>query len=168
MKKNIFLIPFFYCFFAFSIDEVELRKRFYQSVESVDVAKKLIYDLNKSSDSNVLNEGYKAATMMVMAKHVINPFSKLKYFKDGKKILENVIKNSPENLELRLIRFAIQTNVPQFLGYNNEIINDKNLILKKCTKLDVNLPNQAQLKLIIKQYLYQSEICSESELASLN
>lgn len=168
MKKITILITTFISFFASAIDETELRNRFYLSVESASDAKKFILELNKLPKNNSLEQGYKAATMMVMAKHVINPFSKLKYFMDGKNILENVIKKSPENVELIMIRFAIQTNVPQFLGYYKQINADKIVLLKKVSKLDSNLPNQAQLKQIIKQYLQQSNLCSKLELELIN
>ena len=39
----------------------------------------------------------------------------------GKNHLKKCIKADNENIEIRYLRFTIQTNVPAFLGYSNSI-----------------------------------------------
>lgn len=74
-------------------------------------------------------QGYRAMYSFMMANHSFDPFSKWHYFSKGKKILENQISLHPDNIELRLLRFAIQTNLPSFLGYNASIDTDKKVLL---------------------------------------
>lgn len=171
MKKIVFSF-LLSCLFnnAFSADEQTIRKRFYESVESAKVAKTFLEELkNISNEPNqALIDGYRAATCMVMAKHAFNPYSKFKYFSDGKKLLEKTITKNPENTELRLIRFAIQTNVPSFLGYNKEIIADKLFLLNNFSKLDIKSTTENQLRLIIKEYLIKSGLCTSSEIIKIN
>jgi hypothetical protein len=45
-------------------------------------------------------------------------------------MLEDAIHSKPDNIELRFLRFAIQSEIPFFLGYNDAVEMDKKIILK--------------------------------------
>ena len=99
---------------------------------------------------------------MLQAKHTFNPYKKLAYFNTGKTWLEGAVKKDPENIEIRFMRFCIQTNTPFFLGYNNETIADKNMILKHFGKIQ-----DQDLKHKIREYMVVSDYCSANEKALL-
>ncbi len=80
--------------------------------------------------NNPLFLGYKAGANMIMAKHVRNPISKISWFNKGKKMLEAAIKADMKDVELRCLRFGIQSNVPSFLNYKEDINLDRKFILK--------------------------------------
>ena len=67
---------------------------------------------------------YLASAIMQKAQYAFLPTSKLKYFKQGKKQLESFIQNNPNNLEARYVRVLVQSNVPEILGYKNNIKSD--------------------------------------------
>ena len=69
--------------------------------------------------------GYKGGATIIMAKYVSNPFSKISNFRKGRNMLEKAIAMDRTNSELIFLRFAIQTNIPSFLGYSNDIQEDK-------------------------------------------
>ena len=92
--------------------------------------------------------GYKACGTMMMAKHVPNPFSKLSHFRKGRKMLETVIAVNDKVVELRFLRYSIQTNAPSFLGYNNHIAEDKMFLEKEAPFL-----NDTVLRNMIYTYL---------------
>lgn len=169
-KKTIIFLVFVSSLVMNAADEQHIRKRFYESVESASVAKLFLEDLKAISNepNQVLIDGYMAATCMVMAKHAFNPYNKFKYFVDGKKLLETTIKNNSFNTELRLIRFAIQINVPSFLGYNKEIHTDKLFLLNNYSKLDSKSNADSQLRQIIKEYLVKSGLCTAGEITKIN
>ena len=79
--------------------------------------------------NNPLYLGYKSSATMMMARYVSNPFSKLSYFNRGKKMLEKAVNADKYNIELRSLRFLVQSNVPSFLGYNDDIDSDKTFII---------------------------------------
>lgn len=89
------------------------------------------YDEN----ANPVLAGYKASATMIMAKHVVNPFSKLSYFRKGKTILEKSIQANKTNVELRFLRLAIQSNIPAFLGYKNNMSSDKSFLMQSFDRL---------------------------------
>lgn len=105
-------------------------------------------------------KGYQAMYTFMMAKHALDPFSKWHYFNKGKKILENVIAQHPKNIELKFLRFMIQTHIPSLLGYNNNIQNDKKeiiLALKNKKITDIDLAERIKQSLKNSSYLTNDE-----------
>jgi len=154
---------------AGDVNPSELRKKFYASIDDAPAAKLFLSELESvKGELEPIQKGYKAAIRMVMAKHVLNPYNKFKYFLDGKNELEAAILINPKDIELRLIRFAIQSNVPGFLGYNSEIKNDKQFLMDSLQKLKKQKEADAELIKIMKQYLNESKYCTEQEKSSIN
>ena len=77
---------------------------------------------------------YHAAAELTMANHVTWPGNKLSYFNGGKYKLEAVIKKYSSNIEIRFIRFAVQSGSPSFLGYKSNMTEDEELIRKNISK----------------------------------
>lgn len=133
--------------------EVPSISRVRSLFEQADIQKssciKLIKLLEPYNEINFpILMGYKACGIMMMAKHVPNPFSKLSHFRKGKKMLETVIAVNDKVVELRFLRYCIQTNAPAFLGYNNHIAEDKMFLEKEIPFL-----NDAALRNKIYAYL---------------
>ncbi|MCG8581945.1 MAG: hypothetical protein MI866_18605 [Bacteroidales bacterium] len=73
---------------------------------------------------------YIEAANMRMAKYTANPIKKMKYFNDGKKQLELYIDKNPFDIEARYVRALVQSEVPNFLKYNEQFNSDVSYILK--------------------------------------
>lgn len=129
---------FFFLVFTFSSDQPtppvtlpEIRSMYVKANENEKTCKELIALLKPyNEENNPLFFGYKAGATMVMAKHSINPINKLSWFNKGKKMLETAIKTDHKNVELRCLRFGVQSNIPSFLGYKQNLPEDKNFILQ--------------------------------------
>lgn len=141
------------------IDEV--RSLYQKSMTSEDACKKLI-DILEPYKNDPLYLGYSGCATMVMAKHVFNPFSKLSYFKKGKKMLEEAVKTDKYNFELRFLRFTAQTNMPSFLGYNDSIKKDKTFILDSFSQI-----KDARLKAYVLPALMELKDLTQSEKEKL-
>lgn len=115
-------------------------------------------------------KGYLAAYEILWAKHMGNPFSKMGQFKKGKKLLESVIIKYPDNIDLRFIRWSVQTHAPSFLNYHNDRLRDKQFLVHNLSKL----PNPEGRKIIYaylkdaNSYLKGQHIFSQAELAELS
>lgn len=90
--------------------------------------KQMLKQLAPVTVSQPLLFGYKGCATMIMAKHAFNPLSKWSYFKKGKSMLEQSIAADPSNIELRYLRFTVQSNTPAFLGYKGKIESDRQFI----------------------------------------
>ena len=69
---------------------------------------------------------YLGAGLMLKSKYS----RKLKYFKKGKNKLDDIINKYPNFVELRWIRYCIQTNTPKILNYKQHLSEDKAMIQK--------------------------------------
>ena len=72
--------------------------------------------------------------------------------------MEEAVKKQPDNLEIRFLRLAIQTNLPTFLNYSDNIIEDKKYLLA-----NVQTIKNKNLKQDILKYLLASKYCLAEE-----
>jgi hypothetical protein len=107
-------------------DIVQVRNMYARAPSTENNCKALMELLNPINEKqHPLLGGYKGCATMIMAKHAFNPFTKLSHFNKGKKILEQAIASDTANVELRYLRFTVQTNAPAFLGYNGKLTADR-------------------------------------------
>lgn len=133
----------FFFTFSFSTASVnppltlpEIRAMYIKANDHEKTCKEMIALLKPYDEvNNPLFMGYKAGANMVMAKHAMNPISKLSWFNKGKKMLEAAIRADAKDVELRCLRFGIQSNIPSFLNYKADIEKDKKFILQSYPKV---------------------------------
>ena len=135
----------------------EVRKLYQQSAEDEAAAEKLL-KISEENDDTALLLGYRAAAEMMLAKHVANPFSKMSHFKKGKKIFSEAIEDDPSNLELRFLRFSVQSETPGFLGYKDNLEEDEKILFLNLKKM-----KDLELKRIILEFLTKASALSEDE-----
>jgi len=107
-----------------AIDEV---RNLFPKIDNLEQAENYIKLLQE--DQSVEAKGYSAVMILMKSRYVTFPFTKLKYFKIGKKKLNKVIVENPNNIEMRYIRFLMQKEIPKFLGYHKNIEEDFNKII---------------------------------------
>lgn len=99
-------------------------------------------------NENATVQAYVCAVEMKQAEYPINPIAKLKIFNRTKKKLNILIRDNPENIDLRYVRLLLQEKTPSILGYKDNIEEDKKF-----------LKNEFDLKNIskdLKEYIYQN------------
>ena len=110
---------------SYDIDSVRnLFLEAYISKSNCDQFGKKINELKH--DQSILLKGYEGCYYFIKCKFTNNSMDKFFYFRKGKKILESSIKQKPDSIELRFLRYTIQKNLPRFLFYYNHM--DKDLI----------------------------------------
>lgn len=108
----------------------EARVNYNKAAHDKDVCKQMIDKLEKPSQNSAVHLAYLGGFQTIWANHVLNPIDKLKTFKQGKKNIEQAINKEPGNVEIRFIRLSIQKHAPIFLGYHNNIQEDRDFIIK--------------------------------------
>lgn len=95
--------------------------------------------INKYQSSKVISvQAYVVSLQMKQAKHKFFPWKKLEVFNTGKKKLEALIQEHPENTDLRYVRLLIQENIPSILNYKSNIAEDKAFLNKKLEQADAS------------------------------
>lgn len=108
---------------------------------------------------------YHGTALTMMADLVKGNMNKYKVFVEGRDLLEKAILKNPESIEIRYLRFAIQTNIPRILGYNN-IKEDTNYLVENINNLSTI--NNKELHDVIVSTLLNNKKLSESEKLRVN
>ena len=126
---------FIYIFLSLETPLENVRNQF-PNIESLEQVNKYISILKDDISPEAI--GYTAAMILMKSRYVKGPFSKFKYFKQGKKLLDQDISENPTSIEVRYIRFSMQKQIPDFLGYNKNIKEDFNIIFDKLLTSNLN------------------------------
>jgi len=79
-------------------------------------------------------QGYVCSIEMKQATYFYNPIKKLSIFKESRNKLELLIKDEPENVHLRYIRYFVQLNCPPILSYSGNLLEDKKILTSYLAK----------------------------------
>ena len=79
-----------------------------------------------------------------------NPFEKYKVFKTKTKQIDSIISVNQKNIEIRLLRYVLQKNSPNFLKYNTNLSSDLKFIKSHLYKENENL--KLYIKSLLKQF----------------
>lgn len=127
MKKIISAAVFSVTTFASAQNLDLIRKNYQKAVEDKQVCKEMIFQFEKKNNTGI-ELAYFGAFQAVWAKHTNNPFEKLNTFNKAKKNIEKALQQEPDQLETIFIRYSVQKESPAFLGYKNNLKDDKNLL----------------------------------------
>lgn len=125
-----------------------------QSKENADK----FFELTQKALQNegAIYQGYFGAALALKASFSWNPISKMSYFNKAKKTIDAAIQSEPNNIELRMIRSSIQSNVPKILGYHKNIEEDRDFILRNIENVTAKA-----LKEYIEGYIEYSDVFSK-------
>jgi len=133
-----------------------LPKAFENEEECIGLCAKL----SKVKNPEPILKGYVGASNIARARHA-PLFDKRSYLKIGTQILEEAIKEKPNNTELLFLRLTIQINLPSFLGYNDNIDSDKKFVLANY------LSAPPLLRARISKFIKDSDYFTPAEKASI-
>lgn len=123
--KVVALFLVFLCLLADNTPVEQAREQF-PEIESLEQVEYFIDLLKEDISAEAI--GYTAAMVFMKSRFVKSPFTKLKFFNQGKEILDSNIEKNPLNVEIRYIRYLMQKQIPAFLGYKNNLEEDFNII----------------------------------------
>jgi hypothetical protein len=148
-----------------------LRHTFYSAVEDEDKVDALFSLIKDRFSSNISKYpsiilAYFGAGETLIAKHSYNPFKKVSYLNSGLEKIEKAITKTPDNLEIRFIRFSILHYIPSFLGYSNEREEDLNSIYNLLLKKDYSEVTMS-IQNGIKNFLLESGRLTKTQQQAL-
>lgn len=129
---------------------------------SLELSKKF----ENSQPKDALLKAYYGASTAAAPECLGNPVEKIKYFRKGKSLLDESAKQQPTNVEIRFLRFATQTKAPSFLGYKDNIQEDKVLILKNMAEY-AKVPSNKEMAGHMASFMLDSGELTSAEKTSL-
>ena len=130
------------CQISKSDDLNKIRKSYLNASLNEDSCKNFMLSLKKVKiKESPLLEAYKISAELINIKYLKNPFKKFKLFNHYSKKLNFIINKNPLQIEIRLLRYLIQLNSPNFLFYNKNIEEDYNFINKNLSIENKDIQN---------------------------
>lgn len=149
-------------FLVFQGGDLEaLRNSYSKANLSNEGAKNFIAVADKTTSSDPVISGYRAAAQILEAKVTTEKNKRKTFVKNGASALESLIKSNENNTELRVIRMSVQENIPKIVGYSKNLKEDKTFILNNYSK------QNAGLKTYIRKFAMQSKTMTATEKNSL-
>ncbi|WP_419802671.1 hypothetical protein [Mucilaginibacter sp.] len=173
--KNVLLLGLCFCFgtfFCFGTNTQkniipELRKQMLRAINNPKVVDSLYQNLHTGTPKQPLEIAYLGALEALKAKNSWNPYNKIKFLNLSGKTVDQAVNASPNNMEIRFIRFSIQTNLPHFLGLNKDLEADKSQILHQLKQKNYGSADSLFVQNIIK-FMIGSGRCSPQEITFLH
>ena len=124
---------------------------------------KVLKEINAPSP---IMQAYLGTSLSLVAKHAWDPYTKIKYLIKSEAELKKAIAREPENLEIRFMRFSIESNCPGFIGFSKNIEADKKIIIKQLVNRQFGLVDAA-LAYKMTKFLFDSKRLNTSEINEL-
>ncbi len=142
----------------------EIRKIFYEAAKNPSTTDKFKSIIDESRPAQPLIIAYIGGLKTMMANTVYNPYKKLKFFNEGKEMIEKAISQNKTDWEIRFVRFMIQCKIPSFLAYNN-FDEDKKIIIQAFA---TNQISDKEMKKIASYFLTNSGKLDKYELEPIH
>ncbi|GAA4470181.1 hypothetical protein GCM10023093_30960 [Nemorincola caseinilytica] len=127
----------------------QIRELYYRANENKKAADRFYTTMQAVDDrEQPLLTCYKGMAAIMRVKYGIEPFSRLAGFQKGKGLVEQAVGQAPANVEVRFLRFCVQSQVPRILMYSSDMAADRTFILQAYPQLADN-----DLRKRIKEYM---------------
>ncbi|HRG57419.1 MAG TPA: hypothetical protein PK323_00590 [Bacteroidia bacterium] len=146
---------------AFDINFI--RREFNLAIDNEEKANFLYKTLAKSApSSNSLQYAYLGATEALLAKHSFNPLTKMNYVNSALNKLNSAVVQNKNDIEIRFMRFSVESELPRYLGISKHLEEDKNVIINGLIKGRTESDQYSMYKVFAGK-LYQSKYCNKEE-----
>ena len=141
----------------------ELRKTFHNAVLDPSFLPDFLDKLDEILETDAIQLAYKAASEALQAQQKWNPLEKLVHLKKFRKMMDEAVNMDIEEVEIRFLRFGIEYNIPQVLGFSPNLSEDKTMIMKS-----VSVMNYFEIDPFFSVYiltlLQDSGLCTNEEI----
>lgn len=150
-------------FFSFVNSQTiqEVRTKYINAPQSKEKTTEFNTYLSLFKTATPILQVYKGAGMALQSKVVVSVKEKMRLFKAGATLINQMIESNPTQAEMRVIRLSIQENAPKIVRYNSNISEDKAVLIQQFHRLD------PELKKFVKGYIMASPSFSEAEKKAL-
>lgn len=136
MLKRIVLISFFLSTGYLSSVKanpdniVELRQQYLKALHNCDYAPEVYEKFQSIKEPTAQMLAYRGALEAIMTKTTWNVFKKLGFLKRSEASFNEAIRIAPNNVEIRFMRMAVQYEIPEYLGYSDDMETDRKFIIE--------------------------------------
>ncbi len=141
----------------------EVRNIYHQSIDNELIIRELKEKLHKIPQKSPVLLAYQGASEALLGKFSKNVFEKFVQVQKAKILLNAAVTASPEDIEIRYLRFSIHHHLPTILQEEKYLEDDKKMILKKIQTIDYQYFDK-EIQTHIIRYLLACQRCSPEEI----
>ena len=141
MFRKYILVSVFFLFVSTTFSQqnksmVQLRAYYMKALHNCDLAPAVygLFEDLKNPSPRML--AYKGALEAIMTKTTWNVFKKLSYLKKSEASFKEAVRKAPNNIEIRFMRMAVQYEIPEYLGYSEDMESDRKFIVNNIEQFD--------------------------------
>ncbi len=106
-----------------------LRHQYAEAVQDEAAALRFYTALKTYSGSNATVLAYRAVAEALQARYAWSPLVKLRAVKVADRLFTRAVATEPRNVEVRFLRFTVESSVPRYLGFSQHVADDRAYIL---------------------------------------
>lgn len=144
----------------------ELRGQYLEASKSSEAARNFNQRMANYKDRHPVIMAYKAASEATMAKHVWNPYAKLKYLQRAAELFDEAVKLDAKNPEIRFLRFTVEHYIPRYLNMSGHLQQDKQVIINSL-KAYPGSGISADWARTMQEFMLSKDHCTEEEKKAL-
>jgi len=140
---------FYFCFLlvhtVFAIPEnlEDLRARYMIALHNHEKVEEVYKFFLTVEEPSAKAMAYKGALEAIMTKTTWNIFKKMSFLRDSEASFNQAIQKSPNDVEIRFMRLAVQHEIPEYVGFSKDMETDRKFIVNHIEEFNVStLPQQ--------------------------
>ncbi len=143
----------------------EIRDLFAAASEGYPQAQMFLKALKsiENQAENPLYWAYQAAGLALQARDAWNPLEKLDLVRKANTRFAEAVSEAPESVEIRFLRFSIQSNTPSILGFSAHIQEDQKQIIENINQKEVPEAMRPE----IARYLLEKKLANPAQIEML-
>lgn len=126
----------------------ELRGKYMAALHDYSNAPEVYKTFSEIKDPSAKILAYRGALEAIMTKTTWNLFKKMSYLRQSEKSFQTAIAKSPQDIEIRFMRMAVQYEIPEYLGFSNDMETDRAFIVKHIENFNpTNFPHETLVEI---------------------
>ena len=143
-------------------DFAYIKRSIVKAVNSEEITVSLHKELTSLNSNDPLIWAYVGTLEGLKAKHSWNPYSKLKHVNRADKQITKAVTAAPDDLEIRFMRFSFQFYTPSFLGFSDDLAEDRKAIVRLFELRKFGRSDQDLVRSIAK-FMLETKLCTPTE-----
>ena len=107
-----------------------LRHLYAAAVQEEIASDRFLTVVRAQQKTNAVGLGYRGVAEAVQAQYLWSPLARLRAVREAHRWFGGAVALDPQNVEVRFLRFSVETHVPRYLGLSPHLADDRALILR--------------------------------------
>ncbi|MBC7448085.1 MAG: hypothetical protein H7330_08505 [Hymenobacteraceae bacterium] len=147
-------------------DLPSLRHLYAEAVQAEPAALRLQATLKAYAGPAATLLAYRAVAEALQARYTWSPLNKLRAVRTADRLFDRAVAAAPRNVEVRFLRFTVESSVPHYLGFSQHLADDRAHVLRGAQHYP-DLGLDAQSLTLIRDFMLRYGDCTPQEARML-